>query len=44
MSSSPGVKPQEHVDMMYISMETAIALASVLGNVLVVLVVCTNRP
>ncbi|XP_064858076.1 adenosine receptor A1-like [Oncorhynchus nerka] len=43
MSSSPGVKPQEHVDMMYISMETAIALASVLGNVLVVLVVCTNR-
>ncbi|XP_023853211.1 adenosine receptor A1 [Salvelinus sp. IW2-2015] len=29
--------------MMYISMETAIALASVLGNVLVVLVVCTNR-
>uniref|UniRef100_A0A3Q3VKU4 Adenosine receptor A3 n=1 Tax=Mola mola TaxID=94237 RepID=A0A3Q3VKU4_MOLML len=32
-----------HVDMMYISMETAIALASVLGNVLVVLVVCVNR-
>uniref|UniRef100_A0A3P8Z7F4 G-protein coupled receptors family 1 profile domain-containing protein n=1 Tax=Esox lucius TaxID=8010 RepID=A0A3P8Z7F4_ESOLU len=43
MSSSPGIKLQEHVDMMYISMETAIALASVLGNVLVVLVVCVNR-
>ncbi|XP_038553151.1 adenosine receptor A1 [Micropterus salmoides] len=43
MSSSPGIKPREHVDMMYISMETAIALASVLGNVLVVLVVCVNR-
>lgn len=39
MSSSPGVKPWEHVDMMYIFMETAIAL----GNVLVVLVVCSNR-
>uniref|UniRef100_A0A3P8RYH4 Adenosine receptor A3 n=1 Tax=Amphiprion percula TaxID=161767 RepID=A0A3P8RYH4_AMPPE len=43
MSSSPGMKPREHVDMMYISIETAIALASVLGNVLVVLVVCVNR-
>ncbi|XP_071350509.1 adenosine receptor A1 [Trachinotus anak] len=43
MSSSPGIKSQEHVDMMYISIETAIALASVLGNVLVVLVVCVNR-
>ncbi|XP_003973119.2 adenosine receptor A1-like isoform X2 [Takifugu rubripes] len=29
--------------MMYISIETAIAVASVLGNVLVVLVVCMNR-
>ncbi|XP_044204619.1 adenosine receptor A3-like isoform X2 [Thunnus albacares] len=43
MISSPGIKPREHVDMMYISIETAIALASVLGNVLVVLVVCVNR-
>ncbi|KAM3878490.1 adenosine receptor A1 [Diretmus argenteus] len=43
MSSSPGIKPREHVEMMYISIETAIALASVLGNVLVVLVVCVNR-
>ncbi|KAI3369845.1 hypothetical protein L3Q82_024658 [Scortum barcoo] len=43
MSSSPGIKPREHVDMVYISIETAIALASVLGNVLVVLVVCVNR-
>ncbi|KAM4588523.1 adenosine receptor A1 [Odontesthes bonariensis] len=41
--SSPGIKPREHVDMMYISIETAIALVSVLGNVLVVLVVCVNR-
>ncbi|CAG5978735.1 unnamed protein product [Menidia menidia] len=41
--SSPGIKPREHVDMMYISIETAIALASVLGNVLVVLAVCVNR-
>ncbi|KAJ8399581.1 hypothetical protein AAFF_G00409920 [Aldrovandia affinis] len=37
------VLQHEHVDMMYISMETAIALASVLGNVLVVLVVAFNR-
>ncbi|XP_041638957.1 adenosine receptor A1-like [Cheilinus undulatus] len=43
MVSSPGIKPREHVDMVYISIETAIALASVLGNVLVVLVVCVNR-
>ncbi|XP_056157779.1 adenosine receptor A1-like [Lampris incognitus] len=43
MSSSPGIKPWGHVDMMYISIEAAIALASVFGNVLVVLVVCVNR-
>ncbi|XP_075953037.1 adenosine receptor A1-like [Anarhichas minor] len=43
MSSFPGIKRQEHVDMMYISIETAIALASVVGNVLVVLAVCVNR-
>ncbi|CAN9511907.1 unnamed protein product [Ophioblennius macclurei] len=43
MSSSPGIKPREHVDLLYISIETAIALASVMGNVLVVLVVCVNR-
>nr|XP_020474034.1 adenosine receptor A1-like [Monopterus albus] len=42
MSSSPGIKSQEHVDLMYISIETVIALVSVLGNVLVVLVVCVN--
>ncbi|XP_028262208.1 adenosine receptor A1 [Parambassis ranga] len=43
MSSSPGIKPAwEHVDVMYISIEAAIAVASVLGNVLVVLVVCVN--
>ncbi|KAJ8360450.1 hypothetical protein SKAU_G00169750 [Synaphobranchus kaupii] len=34
---------RENVDMLYISMETAIALASVLGNVLVILVVALNR-
>ncbi|XP_053725189.1 adenosine receptor A1-like [Synchiropus splendidus] len=43
MSSSPDVKLREHVDLVYISIETAIAVASVLGNVLVVLVVCANR-
>ncbi|XP_068172312.1 adenosine receptor A1-like [Antennarius striatus] len=43
MSSSPGIKPRENVDIVYISIELAIALASVLGNVLVVLVVCVNR-
>lgn len=43
MSSPPDIKPQEHVDMIYITIETAISLVSVLGNVLVVLVVCVNR-
>lgn len=43
MSSSPGIRRREHVDMMYISIETAIALASVVGNVVVVLAVCVNR-
>lgn len=43
MTVSPGIKPQKHVDMAYISIETVIALASVLGNVLVVLAVCMNR-
>lgn len=43
MPSSPGIKRHEHVDLMYISIESAIALASVVGNVLVVLVVCVNR-
>ncbi|XP_041836739.1 adenosine receptor A1 [Melanotaenia boesemani] len=41
--SSPGIKPSVPVSMVYISIETAIALASVLGNVLVVLAVCVNR-
>ncbi|XP_047439403.1 adenosine receptor A1 [Mugil cephalus] len=43
MSSFPGIQARGHVDMVYISIETAIALASVTGNVLVVLVVCVNR-
>lgn len=43
MSSTPGIEPRGHVDMVYISIEAAIALASVIGNVLVVLVVCVNR-
>ncbi|KAJ3601965.1 hypothetical protein NHX12_029726 [Muraenolepis orangiensis] len=43
MSSSPGIQPREHVDLLYISIETAIAVVSVLGNVLVVLVVLANR-
>ena len=43
MSSSPGIELREHVDLMYISIETAIAVASVVGNVLVVLVVSVNR-
>ncbi|XP_076003411.1 adenosine receptor A1-like [Genypterus blacodes] len=43
MSFAPGIKPRDRVDMMYISIEAVIALASVLGNVLVVLVVCVNR-
>ncbi|XP_056316561.1 adenosine receptor A1 [Danio aesculapii] len=33
----------EKVDLMYISIESTIALASVIGNVLVVLVVCLNQ-
>ncbi|XP_077458255.1 adenosine receptor A1 [Stigmatopora argus] len=43
MSSLPGVRVRENVDMVYVSVETAIALASVVGNVLVVLVVYVNR-
>ncbi|XP_037346328.2 adenosine receptor A1 [Pungitius pungitius] len=43
MSSSPGIERWKHVNVMYISVETAIALASVVGNVLVVLAVCVNR-
>ncbi|XP_055077955.1 adenosine receptor A1-like isoform X2 [Periophthalmus magnuspinnatus] len=43
MSSSPGIQPQESMDVVYISIETAIALVSVLGNILVVLVVYVNR-
>ncbi|XP_059925727.1 adenosine receptor A1-like [Gadus macrocephalus] len=43
MSFSLGVRPREQVDLLYISMETAIALASVLGNVLVVAAVVVNR-
>lgn len=43
MTVSLGIMPREHMDMVYISIETAIALASVLGNVLVVLAVCVNR-
>ncbi|XP_047204258.1 adenosine receptor A1 [Girardinichthys multiradiatus] len=41
--STPGVEPREHVDVMYISIEIAIAVASVLGNVLIVLVVYVNQ-
>ncbi|XP_037535394.1 adenosine receptor A1-like [Nematolebias whitei] len=41
--TSPGIMPQKHVDIIYNSIETAIAVASVLGNVLVVLVVYVNR-
>ncbi|XP_032404630.1 adenosine receptor A1-like [Xiphophorus hellerii] len=41
--SSPGVKPREHVDVAYISIEIAISVASVLGNVLIVLVVYVNQ-
>ncbi|XP_038134448.1 adenosine receptor A1 [Cyprinodon tularosa] len=41
--SSPGVEKQEHMDVVYISIEVAIAVASVLGNVLVVLAVYVNR-
>ncbi|XP_051931191.1 adenosine receptor A1 [Hippocampus zosterae] len=43
MASFPGVKVREHADTVYVSVEVAIALASVVGNVLVVLVVCMNR-
>ncbi|XP_061688653.1 adenosine receptor A1 [Syngnathoides biaculeatus] len=43
MSVSARVKVREHADTVYISVEAAIALASVVGNVLVVLVVCVNR-
>ncbi|XP_036425507.1 adenosine receptor A1 [Colossoma macropomum] len=43
MPSSPGIEHWEHVDMMYISIEGTIALASVMGNVLVILVVSLNR-
>ncbi|CAL8352615.1 unnamed protein product [Gadus morhua 'NCC'] len=43
MSFSLGVQEREQVDLLYISMETAIALASVLGNVLVVAAVAVNR-
>ena len=43
MSFSLGVQRREQVDLLYISMETAIALASVLGNVLVVAAVAVNR-
>lgn len=41
--SSQSIKQREHVDLIYISIETAIALASVLGNVMVVVAVCVNR-
>uniref|UniRef100_A0A3P9MC34 Adenosine receptor A3 n=1 Tax=Oryzias latipes TaxID=8090 RepID=A0A3P9MC34_ORYLA len=41
--SPPGFKRMEHEDMMYITIETAIALASVMGNVLIVAAVCVNR-
>ncbi|XP_072308220.1 adenosine receptor A1-like [Eucyclogobius newberryi] len=43
MTSFSGIQPQESIDVVYISIETAIALASVLGNILVVLVVYVNR-
>jgi len=44
MSSSPGIlRARENVDLLYFAMETAVALASVLGNVLVVLVVLGHR-
>ncbi|KAG9276918.1 adenosine receptor A1-like [Astyanax mexicanus] len=41
--SSPGMERWEHADMLYISIESTIALASVMGNVLVILVVALNR-
>ncbi|XP_069045866.1 adenosine receptor A1 [Lepisosteus oculatus] len=43
LSTMPGITIREHVDVLYISIEMAIALASVLGNVLVVIVVRINR-
>lgn len=43
MSSSPGIERTEHMDMIYIYIEAAIALASVLGNVLVVVAVYVNQ-
>ncbi|XP_061893746.1 adenosine receptor A1-like isoform X1 [Entelurus aequoreus] len=43
MSSCPGMKELELPDPLYISMEVLVALAAVLGNVLVVLVVWLNR-
>ncbi|KAL4622466.1 adenosine receptor A1-like [Arapaima gigas] len=43
MSPTRGAVPREHVDVLYISTEATVALASVLGNVLVVLVVASNR-
>uniref|UniRef100_A0A3Q2UKP0 Adenosine receptor A1-like n=1 Tax=Fundulus heteroclitus TaxID=8078 RepID=A0A3Q2UKP0_FUNHE len=41
--SSPGLEPRKHMDVVYISIEIAIAVASVLGNVLIVLVVYVNQ-
>ncbi|KAK7916447.1 hypothetical protein WMY93_012208 [Mugilogobius chulae] len=32
MNSSPGIQPQESMDVVYISIETVVALVSVLGN------------
>lgn len=43
MSTVTVTETWEKTDLMYISIETTIALASVLGNVLVVLVVCMNQ-
>ncbi|KTG32767.1 hypothetical protein cypCar_00041057 [Cyprinus carpio] len=43
MSTLRVTESWEKVDLMYISIEITIALASVLGNVLVVLVVCMNQ-
>ncbi|XP_077053926.1 adenosine receptor A1 [Siphateles boraxobius] len=43
MSTVTVTESWEKADLMYISIETTIALASVLGNVLVVLVVCMNQ-
>ncbi|KAK7145287.1 hypothetical protein R3I94_011402 [Phoxinus phoxinus] len=43
MSTVTVTESWEKADLMYISIESTIALASVLGNVLVVLVVCMNQ-